>query len=119
MRKQSCYFILPGLAQTGEVEIIESFVGICRRCVDQFRNKTVDVRIPAKASSKCVESGNHTESVGIFEIAVQVVIILGFSDSAGFATFSFFRFEDVFISDLHDDIAGGNKKKIQCISVFF
>ena len=37
---------------------------------------------------------------------------------AGFAAFSFFRFEDVFISDLHDGIAGGNKKKIQGISVF-
>lgn len=118
MRKQSCYFILPGLAQTCEVEIIESPAGISRRSVDQFRNKTVNVRIPLKASSKCVESGNHTESVGIFEIAVQVVIVLVVSDSAGFAAFSFFRFEDVFISDLHDGIAGGNKKKIQGISVF-
>lgn len=118
MRKQSCYFILPGLAQTCEVEIIESPAGISRRSVDQFRNKTVNVRIPLKASSESMESGNHTESVGIFEIAVQVVIVLVVSDSAGFAAFPFFRFENVFISDLHDGIAGGNKKKIQGISVF-
>ena len=118
MRKQSCYFILPGLAQTCEVEIIESPAGISRRSVDQFRNKTVNVRIPLKASSESMESGNHTESVGIFEIAVQVVIVPVVSDSAGFAAFPFFRFEDVFISDLHDGIAGGSKKKIQGISVF-
>lgn len=42
----------------------------------------MNVRIPLKASSKCVESGNHTESVGIFEIAVQVVIVLVISDLA-------------------------------------
>ena len=78
----------------------------------------MNVRIPLKASSESMESGNHTESVGIFEIAVQVVIVLVVSDSDGFATFSFFRFEDVFISDLHDGIAGGSKKKIQGISVF-
>ena len=78
----------------------------------------MNVRIPLKASSESMESGNHTESVGIFEIAVQVVIVLVVSDSADFPTFSFFRFEDVFISDLHDGIAGGNKKKIQGISVF-
>ena len=89
MRKQSCYFILPGLAQTCEVEIIESLAGISRRSVDQFRNKTVNVRIPLKASSESMESGNHTESVGIFEIAVQVVIVLVVSDSAGFAAFFF------------------------------
>ena len=78
----------------------------------------MNVRIPLKASSKCVESGNHTEFVGIFEIAVQVVIVFVVSDLASFATLSFFGFENVFISDLHDGIAGGNKKKIQCISVF-
>ena len=78
----------------------------------------MNVRILLKASSKCVESGNHTESVGIFEIAVQVVIVLVISDSAGFAAFSFFGFEDVFISDFHDGVAGGYKKMIQGISVF-
>lgn len=78
----------------------------------------MNMRIPLKASSESMESGNHTESVGIFEIAVQVVIVLVVSDSADFPTFSFFRFEDVFISDLHDGITGGNKKKIQGISVF-
>ena len=78
----------------------------------------MNVRIQLKASSESMESGNHTESVGIFEISVQVVIVPVVSDSAGFAAFSFFRFEDVFISDLHDGIAGGNKKKIQGISVF-
>lgn len=118
MRKQSCYFILPCLAQACEAEIIESLIGICRRYVDQFRNKAVNVRIPLKASSKCVESGNHTEFVGIFEIAVQVVIVFAVSDFAGFATLSFFGFENVFISDLHDGVASGNKKKIQSVSVF-
>ena len=78
----------------------------------------MNVRIPLKASSKCVESGNHTEFVGIFEIAVQIVIVLVISDSAGFATLSFFGFEDVFISDFHDGVAGSNKKKIQSVSVF-
>ena len=48
----------------------------------------------------------------------QIVIVLVISDSAGFATLSFFGFEDVFISDLHDGITSGNKKKIQSISVF-
>ena len=78
----------------------------------------MNVRIPLKASSKCVESGNHTEFVGIFEIAVQVVIVLVISDLACFAALSFFGFEDVFISDFHDGVAGSNKKKIQSISVF-
>lgn len=109
---------MPCLAQAGEAEIITSPAGICRRCVDQFRNKTVNVRIPLKASSKCVESGNHTEFVRIFEIAVQVVIVLVISDLACFAALSFFGFKDVFISDFHDGVAGGSKKKIQSISVF-
>ena len=78
----------------------------------------MNMRIPLKASSKCVESGNHTEFVRIFEIAVQVVIVLVISDLACFAALSFFGFKDVFISDFHDGVAGGNKKKIQSISVF-
>ena len=82
------------------------------------REQDSDVRIPLKASSKCVEGGNHAEFVWTFEIAVQIVIVLVISDSAGFATLSFFGFEDVFISDLHDGITSGNKKKIQSVSVF-
>ena len=78
----------------------------------------MNVRIPLKASSKCVESGNHTEFVGIFEIAVQVVIVLVISDLACFAALSSFGFKDVFISDFHDGVAGSNKRRSRAFLFF-
>ena len=73
--------------------------------IDQFRNKTMDVWIPFKVSSKSMYSGNHTKFItnrNIFEYIVSIRKL--------------FLFEFIgkrFIGENGNGVSGSNKQKIE------
>ena len=73
--------------------------------IDQFRNKTMDVWIPFKVSSKSMYSGNHTKFItnrNIFEYIVSIRKL--------------FLFEFIgkrFIGKNRNCVSGSNKQKIE------
>ena len=98
--KKTVQFIHPCLTEIGEIKICYPSVFLFFRIIDNLWDKCVNVRIPVKCSSECMDCGNHAKNILVFEVAVKVVIIFFIAKFTAFLPLPLFLPVNWFIKNL-------------------
>lgn len=111
--KQTADFILPSFAKRFKVEVVKLFIGVIGRIINNFADKSMDMRIPFEITAESVERGNHTEQKLIFVISEKVCMIPVIHDLTLFLKSAFELAEELLIDDLAYGVSGSDEKKVK------